>query len=164
MGRPLAMAALLVAAAAAPAGLRAQGLAESFGRWQQQPRSCQLVFPLGGKASCRSVQLDQRSALVMRLSLLAPGALKGGLQQLTLAGQLQEGSQPMRCRQGVCTLQGPLLLQLASVSETQFDGRGLAQGVPRITAVQGQCRIDPAAIRCEASTERSGRWTVALSL
>jgi hypothetical protein len=123
-----------------------------------------VLFPLGGKASCRSVQLDQRSPLVMRLSLLAPGALRGGLQQLTLAGQLQEGSPPMRCRQGVCVPQGPLLLQLASISETQFDGRGLAQGVPRITAVQGQCRIDTAAIRCEASTELFRRWTVVVSL
>jgi hypothetical protein len=164
MGRPLAMALLLAAAAAAPTELRAQGLGESFGRWQQQPRSCQVVFPLGGKASCRSMQLDQRSPLVMRLSLLAPGALKGGLQQLTLAGQLQEGSPPMRCRQGVCEPQGPLQLQLASISETQFDGRGLAQGVPRITAVQGQCRIDSTAIRCEASTELFRRWTVVLSL
>ena len=164
MARPLALAVLWVVAAGWPTSLRAQGFGDSFGRWQQQPRSCQVAFKVGSKASCRSVQLDQRNPLVLRLSLLAPGPLPGGLQQLTLAGQLQEGSQPMRCRQGVCSLRGPLLLQLASVSETQFDGRGLAQGVPRITAVQGQCRIDPAAIRCEASTERSGRWTVALSL
>ena len=162
MGRPLAMAVLLAAAATTPAGGFAQGMAEGFGRWQQQPRSCQLVFPVGPKASCRIAQLDQRSALVLRLSLLAPGPLKGGLQQLTLAGQLQEDSQPMRCRQGVCELQGPLLLHLASVSETQFDGRGLAQGVPRISAVQGQCRIDPVAIRCDASGERALRWAVAL--
>ena len=38
------------------------------------------------------------------------------------------------------------------------------QGVPRITAVQGQCRIDTAAIRCEASTELFRRWTVVVSL
>jgi len=53
---------------------------------------------------------------------------------------------------------------LASVSETQFDGRGLAKGVPRITAVQGQCRIDPNAIRCEARSELASGWTVSLSL
>jgi hypothetical protein len=110
------------------------------------------------------VQLDQRNPLVLRLSLLAPGPLRGGLQQLTLAGQLQPGSQPMPCRQGVCELKAPLQLQLASVSETQFDGRGLAQGVPRITAVQGQCRIDPNAIRCEARSELASGWTVSLSL
>lgn len=164
MVRPLLFALLLVAAAFIPAAGRAQGFGDSFGRWQQQPRSCQLGFPLGGKANCRSVQLDQRNPLVLRLSLLAPGPLRGGLQQLTLAGQLQEGSEPMPCRQGVCELRAPLRLQLASVSETQFDGRGLAQGVPQITPVQGQCRIDASTIRCEARSERASRWTVNLSL
>ena len=164
MVRPPLFALFLVAAAFTPAALRAQGFGDSFGRWQQQPRSCQLGFPVGGKANCRSVQLDQRNPLVLRLSLLAPGPLRGGLQQLTLAGQLQEGSEPMPCRQGVCELRAPLRLQLASVSETQFDGRGLAQGVPQITPVQGQCRIDPSTIRCEARSERASRWTVNLSL
>ena len=164
MARPLALAVLWVVAAGWPTSLRAQSFGDSFGRWQQQPRSCQVAFKLGAKASCRSVQLDQRNPLVLRLSLLAPGPLPGGLQQLTLAGQLQEGSQPMRCRQGVCELQQPLQLRLASASETQFDGRGLAQGVPQIWPVEGQCRIDPTAIRCVASSERGSRWTVQLSL
>jgi len=164
MVRPPLIALLLVAVALIPSAGRAQGFGDSFGRWQQQPRSCQLGFPLGGKANCRSVQLDQRNPLVLRLSLLAPGPLRGGLQQLTLAGQLQEGSEPMPCRQGMCELRAPLRLQLASVSETQFDGRGLALGVPQITPVQGQCRIDPNSIRCEARSERSSRWTVVLGL
>jgi len=30
--------------------------------------------------------------------------------------------------------------------------------------VQGQCRIDPTTIRCEARSERASRWTVNLSL
>jgi len=154
----------LLVAALLSGGSGAQGLGDGFGRWQGQPRSCRMQLASGVRLSCRMVQLDQRNPLVLRLSLMAGGPLKGGLQELTWAGQLLPASAPMRCRDGLCELSGPLQLRLASTSETQFDARGLAEGLPRVWPVTGECRIDPAAIRCEADSGRGERWMAQLTL
>ena len=145
-------------------GGRAQGLGDGFGRWQDQPRSCRMQLASGQRFTCRMVQLDQRNPLVLRLTLLASGALKGGLQELTWAGELLPTSVPMRCKAGRCELEGPLQLRLVSTSETQFDARGLAQGLPRVWPVTGSCRIDPARIRCDADSGLGERWTAQLTL
>ena len=137
-----------------PAGVRVQ--AETFGRWQQSSRRCEVQQPVGPVVLCRGVQLDQRDAQVLRLSLEGEGPARGELTQFTLVGALVQGSEPMACRNGSCRLSRPLQLQLVSLSIVRFDARGLAQTLPPTWPVQGSCRIDPAALSCTASVVGSG--------
>jgi hypothetical protein len=125
--------------------------AETFGRWQQSSRRCEVEQPAGPVFPCRGVQLDQRNAQVLRLSLDGEGPARGEVTQFTLVGALAEGSEPMACRNGSCRLSRPLQLQLVSLSIVRFDARGLAQTLPPTWPVQGSCRIDPAALSCTAS-------------
>ena len=143
------------------------GQAEAFGRWQQRPRSCVVEHGKAPTLRCQGVQLDQRSPEVLRLNVQAEGPARGELIQLTLVGVLVEGQQPMGCRNGACTLKHPLQLSLSTLSLVRFDGRGLAQSIPDASSVHGTCRIDPAALHCEAiSTDQAGTpsWKVKAQL
>ncbi|MEY3767455.1 MAG: hypothetical protein RLZZ11_525 [Cyanobacteriota bacterium] len=131
----------------------AQAQSEQFGRWQQQVQRCELEQRGAQPLRCQALQLDQRNAEVVRLILQADGATRGELLQFTLVGALAEGSEPMVCREGRCTLRQPLQVQLVSLSLARFDQRGLAKTLPSTWPVQGQCRIAPAALHCEASAE-----------
>jgi hypothetical protein len=128
---------------------------EPFGRWQQPLRRCALV-PQGAPAQrCLAVQLDQRTAEVVRLTLQVDGPGRGQQMQLILVGALAGGSEPMACAAGGCSLRKPLQLQLISLSQARLDGRGLAQTLPHTLPVQGTCRITPADLHCEVM-DRSG--------
>ncbi|MBM5807362.1 MAG: hypothetical protein FJ056_06680 [Cyanobacteria bacterium M_surface_10_m2_179] len=139
---------------------------EVFGRWQPQPRRCALEQQGASPLSCHGFQLDQRNAEVVRLILQAEGAGRGEQVQLTLVGSLVEGSEPMRCRSGSCTLRKPMQVQLVSLSLARFDGRGLAQTLPSTWPVQGQCHVEPALLSCQASSrplsrfESTASWSV----
>ncbi len=143
------------------------GQAEAFGRWQQRPRSCTVEHGAASALRCQGVQLDQRSPEVLRLSVQSEGPARGELIQLTLVGALGEGQQPMGCRNGACTLKQPLQLSLSTLSLARFDGRGLAQSIPETKPVRGTCRIDPAALQCEATdADQAGAspWTIKAQL
>ena len=143
------------------------GQAEAFGRWQQRPRSCTVEHGTASALRCQGVQLDQRSPEVLRLSVQSEGPARGELIQLTLVGALGEGQQPMGCRNGACSLKQPLQLSLSTLSLVRFDGRGLAQSLPETKPVQGICRIDPAALHCEAIPAHqagSPPWTLKAQL
>jgi hypothetical protein len=149
------------------AALPLPGKAEAFGRWQQRPRSCAVEHGTAQALRCQGVQLDQRSPEVLRLSVQAQGPAGGELIQLTLVGALLEGQQPMGCRNGACTLKQPLQFSLSTLSLARFDGRGLAQSIPDTRPVQGTCRVDPAALQCEATgTDEAGAppWTIKAQL
>jgi hypothetical protein len=73
----------------------------------------------------------------------------------------------MGCRNGACTLKQPLQLSLSTLSLARFDGRGLAQSIPETKPVRGTCRIDPAALQCEATdADQAGAspWTIKAQL
>jgi hypothetical protein len=124
--------------------------AEAFGRWKERPRRCTIEQSPAGELRCQSIQIDQRNAQVLRLSAQAQAAERGEQIQLTLVGALAEASEPMSCRSGSCSLRQSMQLQLISLSLTRFDARGLALTLPGTWPVSGSCRIEPAAIHCDA--------------
>ena len=132
-----------------------------FGRWQQSLRRCAWMLSGAPTRRCHAVQLDQRSAEVMRLTLQADGSGRGEQMQVVLVGSLVEGSEPMACRDGLCALRQPLELQLVSLSEARFDGRGLAQTLPQTWPVQGVCRISASELHCQAADRRNATAAVA---
>ena len=142
----LVVVAALLASAASPS----PAADEAFGRWRYRPNSCVVEHGAAPKLRCQELQLDQRSPEVLRLSVQAEAKEPGELIRLTLVGSLAEGSQPMGCRNGSCSLKHPLSLSLVSLSLARFDGRGLVQGLPRTWSAQGRCQIDPSELRCEA--------------
>ncbi len=138
---------------------------DAFGRWRQRPNSCVVEHGAAPKLRCQELQLDQRSPEVLRLSVQAEAQEPGELIRLTLVGAVAEGSQPMVCRNGSCSLKRPLSVSLVSLSLARFDGRGLVQGLPRTWSVQGSCQIDPRDLRCEARNGSAGEvgeppWTI----
>lgn len=143
--------------------------ADAFGRWQQRPRRCEVEHGAAPRLRCHELQLDQRSPQVLRLSVQADGPQRGEVIQLTLVGSLAEGSAPMACRDGACTLKQPLALSLISLSLVRFDGRGLAQSLPSTWTVRGGCRIDRSELRCEAENAELAEagapgWTIEAEL
>ena len=137
--------------------LDSRAQAEAFGRWQERPRRCAIEQSPAGPLPCQSIQIDQRNPQVLRLSAQARAAEPGEQIQLTLVGALDQASEPMACRSGGCALRQPMQLQLISLSLTRFDARGLALTLPSTWPVSGSCRIEPAAITCDASTDGTAR-------
>lgn len=150
---------LLLPALPAPAWSLGQERAEELGRWGDRPAQCLRSWAGERPGPCSAVVLDQRTAGVMRLLLLAPAPAPVAYTQLGFVGQLQPGSEPMACRQGVCRLSQPMALTLSSVSQAEFDGRGLARGLPSAWPVNGQCLLRPGRIRCEARALSGEIWT-----
>jgi hypothetical protein len=81
------------------------------------------------------------------------------MNQLTFVGELKPGSPAMRCSQARCMPQGGMQAQLSSVSETRFDGRGLAQGLPSAWPVNGTCLVEERQVRCQAKALSGEAWT-----
>jgi hypothetical protein len=151
LGRTLGCGAVLAAAVLLLGPWRPLTAAEeTFGRWRYRPNSCMVEHGAAPKLRCQELQLDQRSSEVLRLSVQAEAAEPGASIQLTLVGALAEGSEPMGCRNGSCSLNRPLNVKLVSVSLARFDGRGLVQALPRTWSVRGGCQINPSDLRCEA--------------
>ena len=107
--------------------------------------------------------VDQRSAGVMRVSWPGRGG-PGQASVLTFVGTMAAGSEPMACRQAICSLSKPIELTLSSVSQSLFDGRGVASGLPSAWPVNGSCRLDTRRIRCEARALSGETWTASASL
>ena len=150
-GRVCGCAALVAAAALLVGPLRPSAeAAEAFGRWLHRPNTCVVEYGVAPRLRCQELQLDQRSPEVLRLSVQALGKEPGTLIRLTLVGALAQGSEPMGCRNGSCSLQRPLSFSLVSLSLARFDERGLVQALPRTWSVRGDCRIDTSDLRCEA--------------
>ena len=157
-------AAALLACTAGPAPA-----ADAFGRWRTRPNSCVVEHGAAPRLRCQELQLDQRSPEVLRLSVQAEAKEPGVLIRLTLVGALAEGSEPMDCRNGSCSLKRELSISLVSFSLARFDGRGLVQGLPRTWSAQGSCEIDPSELRCEAlnrALAEAGEppWTISAQL
>lgn len=145
--------------------VRAQGVrGDGFGRWQQRTARCELTLADDSQTSCTTLQLDQPIEGLLRLSLLGPGPERGEQVQWSFVGQLLPDSQPMACRVGHCVLEGPLRISLNSVSQTSFDGRGVAQGLPRAWPAEGRCGLEAGQVLCEARALSGETWRVRASL
>mgnify|MGYP006275808385 CR=1 FL=1 len=107
--------------------------------------------------------MDQRSAGVIRVSWPGRGAA-GQASVLTFVGTLTSASQPMACRQAICSLRQPIDLTLSTVSQSLFDGRGVASGLPSAWPVNGRCRLEATRIRCEAKALSGETWTANAAL
>jgi hypothetical protein len=110
------------------------------------------------QSTCQLVQLDQQVEGMLTVRFIAPGAQKDSVNQLIVVGLLQPQSQPLLCQQGLCQPAGPLTTVVSTVSERSFDGRGLAQGLPKVWLASGSCRFEGRSVRCEAATPDGQRW------
>ncbi|MCP9830628.1 hypothetical protein KBZ14_00455 [Synechococcus sp. HJ21-Hayes] len=156
----LALASMLLATQLLPPQALARGGQEGFGRWELRSDHCKRNLAESLATSpCQVVQLDQRQEGLLNVTFLARGAEKGAINQLTFVGELKPGSLAMRCAQARCTPQGSMQAQLSSVSETRFDGRGIAQGLPSAWPVNGTCLVEDRQVRCEAKALSGEAWT-----
>jgi len=129
-----------------------------FGSWQSGTRSCSRNLAGSPPSHCQQVQLEQQLEGLLTVRFIAPGAQKDSLNQLIVAGLLQPNSAPLVCQQGLCQLAGPLSTLVSTVSERSFDGRGLAQGLPKAWLASGSCRFEGRSVRCEAAAADGQRW------
>jgi len=136
---------------------------EAFGRWQPRLQNCERTLPGAAAGECGTVLVDQRSAGVMRVSWPGRGG-SGQASVLTFVGLLSGVSEPMACRQAICSLSKPIELTLSTVSLSLFDARGVANGLPSAWPVNGSCRLEASRIRCEARALSGERWTASAAL
>ena len=129
-----------------------------FGCWPSGTRSCSRNLAGFPQSNCQQVQLDQQMEGLLTVRFIAPGAQKDSLNQLIVVGLLQPNSQPLLCHQGRCQPAGPLTTVVSTVSERSFDGRGLAQGLPKTWLANGSCRFEASHVRCEAAAPDGQRW------
>jgi hypothetical protein len=129
-----------------------------FGSWQSGTRSCSRNLAGSPPSHCQQVQLEQQLEGLLTVRFIAPGAQKDSLNQLILVGLLQPNSPPLVCQQGQCQLAGSLSTVVSTVSERSFDGRGLAQGLPKAWLASGSCRVEGRSVRCEAAAADGQRW------
>jgi hypothetical protein len=132
---------------------------EDFGRWELRSDHCKRSLAESLAISpCQVVQLVQRQEGLLNVNFIARGAEKGSINQLTFVGELKPGSPAMRCSQARCMPQGTMQAQLSSVSETRFDGRGIAQGLPSAWPVNGTCLVEARQVRCQAKALSGEAW------
>ncbi|MGB7564171.1 MAG: hypothetical protein WBM08_05400 [Prochlorococcaceae cyanobacterium] len=158
----LAIAFLL--AALAPLGPSFAGdEADSFGRWQWDVGKCERNLEGQEPARCARVQVDQAVEGLLTIRFIASGPQRDGSNLLVFVGALSEGQRPMRCRLGKCAPVAPVRAEVSSVSESSFDGRGLAEGLPKAWPADGSCRVEPSGVSCEAKALSGERWTAQAS-
>ncbi|MFM9040901.1 MAG: hypothetical protein ACKOHJ_01355 [Vulcanococcus sp.] len=151
---------LLILVAAAPL----QAVEQGFGRWQQEVSQCVLQLESRRIERCQGLRLDQRNEAVLRLSVLAPSPEPGLAQELTFVGELDPGSAPMRCNDGVCQVEAPMRLALTVVRSAQFNGRGLVVGYPQTTPASGRCELSKTQVTCRAESSTGQLWSAQLNL
>jgi hypothetical protein len=139
--------------------------AEGFGRWEAPLSQCRMSNLGRPEQPCRRLRLEQNLEGLLSIRFVGDG--QGGLlasEELTFAGVLGEGHQPMTCRSdGRCRepLQ-PVELIVGNVAWASFNSRGLVDAVPQARLAQGQCRLALRVIRCEAredSASGGANWT-----
>ena len=137
----------------------AQERQQGFGRWQVDPRRCELALFGQAPSPCRSLRVDQRNASVLRVSLLTPVPDQELLQEVSFVGERASAGAPLRCRDGVCELDGSVVLRVRLLRLAQFNPRGLVVGLPKTLPVAGTCRIDGEQAHCDAKTRYGERWS-----
>jgi hypothetical protein len=164
--RSLGLAAGLALLAPLALALPARGSAglEDFGRWATQLQQCRVAQSSaanqpGTAWPCQLLRLDQQmqGLLTVRFVALAT-ASQPASRELVVAGMLETGSRPMRCRQGRCDPRWPMQLRVSAVAPGGVDSRGLAVGVPQARVARGQCLLEKRRARCQAGEPGGQRW------
>ena len=137
----------------------AQERQQGFGRWQVDPRRCELALFGQAPSPCRSLRVDQRNASVLRVSLLTPVPDQELLQEVSFVGERASAGAPLRCRDGVCELDGSVVLRVRLLRLAQFNLRGLVVGLPKTLPVAGTCSIDGDKAHCDAKSRYGERWS-----
>jgi hypothetical protein len=150
--------ALAAALVQAPA---AAGPAGGFGRLQDTARSCLINLAAAPQRPCAALQFDQQLEGLLSIRFMAPGGGGEARDQLTFVGVLDQASTPLLCEQGRCRLQGPVRTQISSVSESSFDGRGVATGLPKAWPARGTCSVEQRQVRCQARALSGETWSAA---
>jgi hypothetical protein len=157
--------ALLLSAGLLLAPLGARELpGEDFGRWEQALQRCRIQrtptesapSPAG---SCRLLRLDQQMVGLLTVRFLQPGSQARFLErQLVFAGVLEEGSQGMACRQSRCEPHWPMRLRVSAVGQSGYGATRRAMELTRAQPASGQCLLEAADFRCEATSPEGEHW------
>ena len=131
---------------------------EGFGRWQWSVRSCERNLEGGSAGRCGKVQVDQVQEDVLSVRFIANGPQRDSSNQLTFVGTLAKGEKALRCRDALCKPSIGVQTTVSSVSERAFDGRGLAEGLPKAWPADGSCRVEPTGVLCEAKALSGEHW------
>ncbi|MFM7313570.1 MAG: hypothetical protein ACKO0M_10455 [Cyanobium sp.] len=162
-GSGAAALALLVALSGSGATVLAQNRGarepqEEFGRWERRSERCVLRLPGTTPArplACHGLRLDQQLPGLLSIRFLPAVANDtAAARQLVFAGVLLPGSRPMRCRDGDCTPELPLALQVSAIATSLAGGLEL----PQARVVQGTCRLQQREATCEVVDREGNRW------
>ncbi len=153
---------LAVALCATPGQGREDRGPTDFGRFSETLVRCSLTTPSTGGdfRSCGRLLIDQAQdrVLSIRFSVLPGGGHSGG-EELVFAGILSSTSAPMACRNdGRCQPRFPVELRVNAIASGRFNQLGLAATLPRTLLARGQCHIEAAGARCEATAQDGERW------
>ena len=133
---------------------------DDFGRWEQRLLHCRIQLQEPGRQethSCASLRLDQQLAGLLSLRFLQDQRGAGtAAARLVLAGVLQPESRPMRCRDGACSPQLPLRLQVSAIARSGLN----ALELPQARVARGSCRLEGRRALCEASDSEGSRWRI----
>jgi len=149
----LASLALLAPLALAPPPARPA--AEGIGRWDVRPVECRSQLDGQPSAPCQRLVIDQRIDGLLSIRFLARGDQADAASQIIFAGN-SDGT--LACARGRCRPSGPLTVELSSLSETEFDGNGVARELPRAWPVVGECRLDRSSLSCQAKAPEGQQW------
>ncbi len=146
---------------------------EAVGRWELALRHCRLELrppatrpgtsadaaprPL----SCRALRLDQQLPGLLSLRLLGADAGAGGAAgQLVLAGVLEPGSQPLRCRQLRCRPRGAVRMLVSAVARSGLPLDPGTAAVLRSQLAQGRCVLEGRRLQCLVRGADGEEWRV----
>ncbi|MFN9618646.1 MAG: hypothetical protein ACK55X_02895 [Synechococcaceae cyanobacterium] len=146
---------------------------EPVGRWELALRQCRVELrppatrldPSADAAprplSCRALRLDQQLPGLLSLRLLgAESGAAGAAVQLVLAGVLEPGSQPLRCRQLRCRPRGPVRMLVSAVARSGLPQDPGTAAVLRSQLAQGRCVLEGRRLQCLVRGADGEEWRV----
>ena len=125
----------------------------NIGRYETSAKQCEYRLKDGSKKPCKVVQIDPKTSSLAGIRFIGRGETHGSGYQLTFVANSPTQPIPLRCIAGECELNGDektWTATVSSVAESMFDGRGLAQGLPRAWPVKGECKLKNNQLRCIA--------------
>lgn len=157
-------AAVPAAAALAATPLRGEPLVDDFGRWQSAAPQCRFGQQgASGLVGCDSLRLDQQLAGLLSVRFISRDqGPRGPARLLVFAGLLEQGSPPMRCRDGRCERQGPMRMRVSVLADLGFAGP--SGGLPRTRPAAGRCEILASRVTCRARGGNEASWSAETQL
>ncbi len=159
MKRPLPL--LLLASLLLPlAASGAETQLDNVGKLAIVTKACSRNLDAQPPQGCARLMLDQIQSNLLAVRFIARGEHPDASNQLTFAGN-SKGA--LNCRFNRCSFNGPVELELSSLSEVIFDRNGVAEGLPKAWPVVGTCRIDASSVSCSARAIQGERWEATAS-